>query len=339
MSIKALSIFDRQVARKPDFYPQAKEFMKAIQDSHWTHRLFTFTSDVQDFFVSFDDTRRSIITRSLSAISQVELPVKSFWAYSGQNLPHPSIIDMGYTFAANEVIHSEAYSQLLERLGLYEKFEEILKEPIISGRINYLTRYVQKFSDDERKQFLYSIILFTIFIENLSLFSQFYIINWFGKFENVLKDTVSQVTYTAREEEIHFRGGVYLINQIIKEFPELFDDELKNRVFEECDLTVKYESNIVEWILDGFKSEGLDEGELCSLSKDSLVEFIKDRLNKALVLIGLPPRYEVNKDLLSQTEWFKRMTLGGLQNDFFNSKPTEYAKSNQSFSEDELFND
>ena len=37
-------------------------------------------------------------------------------------------------------------------------------------------------------------------VENVSLFSQFYTINYFNRFKNVLKDTAQQVAYTSKED-------------------------------------------------------------------------------------------------------------------------------------------
>jgi hypothetical protein len=46
---------------------------------------------------------------------------------------------------------------------------------------------------------------------------------------------------------------------------------------------------------------------------------------------------DVDKDLLKSTVWFDEELLGNNQTDFFHSRPTDYSKSNQSFSEDDLF--
>ena len=71
--------------------------------------------------------KREIIIRTLSAIGQIEIAVKTFWAKLGDNLPHPSIRDMGYVMANIEVIHNKAYERLIDVLGLEHVFEENLK--------------------------------------------------------------------------------------------------------------------------------------------------------------------------------------------------------------------
>lgn len=195
-----MSIFDEQISRKPNKYPWADEFADTMHDGFWTVREFSFSSDVQDFKVSLSEKEREVIIKTLSAIGQIEIAVKKFWAKLGDNLPHPSISDLGYVLANTEVIHNRAYEKLLSILGLEEVFEENLKLDIIKGRVNYLQKYNHKYYKDYKKQYVYAIILFSLFIENVSLFSQFYIILWFGRYRNVLKDTTQQVNYTKNEE-------------------------------------------------------------------------------------------------------------------------------------------
>lgn len=193
-------IFEEQIARKPDRYNFTQKFISSMHDGFWTSKEFSFSSDVQDFKVKLTDQEREVIVRSLATIGQLEISVKKFWAKLGDNLPHPSIIDMGYVMANTEVIHGDAYERLLEVLGIEDAFDNILKLDIIKGRVNYLRKHLQKFHSDNRKQFIYSLILFTLFVENIALFSQFYTISWFGRFKNYLKDTNKQVEYTTREE-------------------------------------------------------------------------------------------------------------------------------------------
>ena len=72
--------------------------------------------------------------------------------------------------ANTEVIHNNAYERLLDILGLEEVFEENLKLEWIQGRVNYLRKYTHRFYKNSQKQYLYALILFTLFVENVSLF-------------------------------------------------------------------------------------------------------------------------------------------------------------------------
>jgi ribonucleoside-diphosphate reductase beta chain len=326
---KTYSIFEEQISRKPDRYPWVEKFIEAMHNGFWTDKEFNFKSDVQQFKVNLTDQEREIIVRTLSAIGQIEVAVKTFWAKLGENLPHPSLQDLGYVMANVEVIHNSAYERLLKVLDLEEIFEENLKLDFIQGRVKYLRKYTHRFYKDSRKQYLYAIILFTLFVENVSLFSQFYVINWFSRFKNVLKDTDQQVKYTRNEENIHALVGMKIINTIREEHPELFDEELEERIASEALEAFKAEKKINKWMVNGMSEE--------NLSSEILDELNKKRINDSLAEIGFKKVFEVDEALVSKTRWFYEELLGNNMTDFFHSRPTEYSKKNQSFDEDELF--
>ena len=228
-----------------------------------------------------------------------------------------------------EVIHNNAYERLLEILGLEEIFEQNLKLDFIQGRVNYLRKYTHKFYKNNKKQYVYALILFTLFVENVSLFSQFYIINWFSRYKNVLKDTDQQVKYTRNEENLHAMVGMKIINTIREEHPEFFDEELEQRIADEAEQAFKAESQIVDWMVNGINEKGL--------SAVILKEFIKKRINDSMKQIGFKEPFSVDKDILRDTIWFEEELLGNNATDFFYSRPVEYSKNSQTFSAEDLF--
>jgi ribonucleoside-diphosphate reductase beta chain len=322
-------IFEEQISRKPDHYTWTQTFIEAMHNGHWTDKEFSFSSDVQDFKVSLTEQEREIIIRALATIGQLEISVKKFWAKLGDNLPHPSINDMGYVMANIEVIHGDAYERLLECLGMDDAFDKILELDIIKGRVNYLRKHLRRFHADNKKQFVYSLILFTLFVENIALFSQFYTISWFGRYKNLLKDTNKQVEYTSKEENLHAMIGMKLINVIRKEHPEIFDKELEEKILSESLEAVKYEMQIIEWIVNGYTSD--------KLNSNILKEFIKNRMNDSLKNIGYDSIFEVDQEVLSKTKWFEEQVLANNASDFFHARDTNYSKKSQSFSEEDLF--
>jgi ribonucleoside-diphosphate reductase beta chain len=323
------SIFEEQISRKPNRYPWVDQFIEAMHNGFWTDKEFNFKTDVQQFKVILTDQERDIIVRTLSAISQIEVAVKTFWAKLGENLPHPSLQDLGYVMANVEVIHNNAYERLLKILDLEDVFEENLKLDFIQGRVKYLRKYTHRFYKDSKKQYLYALILFTLFVENVSLFSQFYVINWFSRNKNVLKDTDQQVKYTRNEENIHALVGMTIINTIRDEYPELFDDELEAKIAHEAEEAFKAESKIIDWMVNGYAEQGLNTV--------LLKEFIKNRINESMKQIGFKPIFDIDTELLKDALWFEEELHGNNMTDFFHSRPTEYSKKNQSFSEEDLF--
>lgn len=322
-------LFEEQVSRKPNLYPWTQDFIDAIWHSFWTPGEFNFRSDYAQFHTELTDEQRAVIVRTLSAIGQIEIAVKRFWSDLGRHLPHPGLTDLGMVMANSEVTHNIAYEKLLDVLGLQDIFEENLKEDVVAARVKYLRKYLDKAYADDRKQYVYAIILFTLFVENVSLFSQFLIVLHMNRYHNVLKDTANQVAYTRHEENLHAQVGIKIINTLREEYPELFDDELEARVLEEATDAAIAEFAVIDWIMGDYREE--------TLTPEILKAYIANRINGSLDEIGFEAALPVNGDLLKHTRWMNEETLGGSITDFFHAKPVEYAKSNQVFSAEELF--
>src|SRR5690554_1033138 len=134
-----MSIFNKRINYKPFEYPEILEFTNAINRSFWVHSEVDFTADIQDFHSHVSVNDQEIIKRSLLAIAQIEVNVKSFWGNLYQHLPKPEFNGLGSTFAECEFRHSEAYSRLLEVLGYNNEFQRLLETPVIRKRIAYLS--------------------------------------------------------------------------------------------------------------------------------------------------------------------------------------------------------
>jgi ribonucleoside-diphosphate reductase beta chain len=235
-------------------------------------------------------------------------------------MPHPSIRDLGYAMANSEVIHNMAYEKLLDVLHLTHVFEENMNEAVIKGRVDYLRKYLNKvYKNDNKKQYIYSIILFTLFVENVSLFSQFYIIMHFNRNRAVLKDCAQQVQYTRNEEMLHAQVGIKLINTLREEYPELFDAELEARIAAECIDSLKAESKVIDWIMTDYNIPGLNA--------EILKSFIAKRMKDSIDQIGFDSsKIYYNPQHIEQTYWFDEELLGANMTDFFQKRPVEYAK-------------
>lgn len=323
-------LFKEQISRKPDRYPWTKDAMKAMWHNPWSADKFTFHSDVNDFKILMNEQEREMTTRCLSAIAQIEVAVKTFWSKLGENMPHPSIADLGAVMAGIEVIHNVAYERLLEELDLTDIFQENLKLDIIEKRVKYLRKHTHRYYKDSKKQYIYALALFTLYVENTSLFSQFYTICYFNRYKNWLKDTTQQVTYTSKEEAVHALCGMRLINDARKEYPELFDDDLIEKIRSEAVESYRAEEAIIDWQLVGFEDE--------HISPAIVKNFVKNRLNESLQMINIEPVFDdIDQDLLKKSMWFDEDILGEMKTDFFHSRDVNYAKNNRSFDEDELY--
>lgn len=322
-----MSVFTKRNAFKPFEYPEVVAYKEAINHSYWLVSEWTFMSDMDDFHVRLTPIERAAVKNALLAISQVEVAVKKFWGRLGDHLPKPEFDQVGTTFAESEVRHSDSYSHLLEVLGLNADFNTLLTVPAIAGRIAYLEEAVKPGKTNE--DFVNSLALFSLFVENVSLFGQFAVVKSINKHRNLLKDIDNVIQATQKEESLHALFGIYLVNLIRKERPEWFGSVFYGRVEKACLKAYKYESAIIDWIYQA--------GELPYLPAADLKEFLKARFNESLMMIGGQPIFETDATKLEATRWFNEEMLTEAKTDFFHKRPVQYAKFTKSISAGDLF--
>lgn len=322
-------IFKKRVNLKPYEYPELLEYSDAIRHSYWLHTEFNFTSDIQDFKVGISASERTAIKRTMLAISQIEVAVKTFWGNLYGKLPKPEIGSVGATFAESEVRHHDAYSHLLEILGLNEEFEKLNQYSVINDRVEYLDAALKHVRSDNNREYAEAILLFSLFIEHVSLFSQFLIIMAFNKYRSQLKGISNVVEATSKEEQIHGNFGIAIINIIKQENPTWFDAKHAEMVQRLCHKAYESEKKIIDWIFA--------EGELEFLPKAVVDNFIKDRFNRSLSSIDIEPVFEIDEALLLQSEWFDDEIIGTKHGDFFVKRSINYNKRSKSITSDDLF--
>jgi len=327
--IRKTNIFEKRINLKPYEYPELNDYVDAIRHSYWIHTEFNFTSDIQDYKTALNEAERNALKNAMLAISQIEVAVKTFWGDIYQKMPKPEIGSVGATFAESEVRHQDAYSHLLEILGLNAEFKNLKKKPVIMKRVQYLETALKNSKSEDNKEYAESILLFSLFIEHVSLFSQFLIIMAFNKHKNLFKGISNVVEATSKEEQIHGDFGIDVIKIIKKENPDWFDDNYNEMIQDICYEAYASESKIVDWIFE--------KGELDFLPKNVINEFIKNRFNNSLESIGISKIFDIDEQLLEQTEWFDDEIIGTKHGDFFVKRSINYSKRTKSITSDDLF--
>jgi ribonucleoside-diphosphate reductase beta chain len=196
-------------------------------------------------------------------------------------------------------------------------------------RVQYLETALKNSKSDDNKEYAEAILLFSLFIEHVSLFSQFLIIMAFNKHKNMLKGISNVVEATSKEEQIHGDFGIDLIKILQKENPEWFTPEYQEKIQNLCKQAFEAEQGVVDWIFEN--------GELDFLPKSVINEFLKNRFNNSLESIGIDKVFEIDQNLVSQTEWFDDEIIGTKHGDFFVKRSINYSKRTQSITSDDLF--
>lgn len=323
------SLFEKRLHLKPYEYPHLVEYVDAVRHSYWVHTEFNFTGDIQHFHVNVTPAERTAIKNTMLAIAQIEVAVKTFWGDLYKKMPKPEVGAVGATFAESEVRHMDAYSHLLEILGLNKEFKNIKKIPALNKRVEYLEEILSKSKEESNQKYTQAILLFSLFIEHVSLFSQFLIMMSFNKHKNLFKGISNAVEATSKEENVHGMFGIELVNIIRKENPDWFDDEMSAQIKEMCLKVYAAEEEVIDWIYT--------DGELEFLPKASVMEFIKNRMNKSLQATGFQKIFEVDEKTLENTDWFDTEVIATKHVDFFDKRSINYNKRSASVTSNDLF--
>ena len=312
-----MSIFDKRTNYKPFEYHEPIVFTEAMNKTFWVHSEVDFTADIQDYKVNLTDIERTIFTRSILSIAQTEVVVKPFWSDLYKHFPKPEINGMGVTFAESEFRHSEAYSRILEVNGLEKEFELALQSKPFRDYNYFVTSYMASEDIASKSTF------FSLIIENGSLFSKFSNVLAFTRFKGIMKNTSNIIAWTSSDEDIHANGGIWIINQLRKEgYLKITQQEVK----EMCNEYIQVESNLLDWIYE--------YGELDWFSKDDMLNFIKVRIDEALIKAGFDKVFNTKSPKM---EWFNEEIYSQALDDFFAKRPVDYTKHDKSITANDLF--
>ncbi len=324
-----MGIFDKRISYKPFEYPEVLQFTEAINKAFWVHSEVDFTADIQDFHSQLEPHEKNAVKNALLAIAQIEVAVKTFWGNLYNHLPKPELNGLGATFAECEFRHSEAYSRLLEVLGYNEEFLALVEKPAMKKRIEFLSNVLKHANSSTPKEYVSALLLFSILIENVSLFSQFGIILSFTRFKGYMKNVSNIIAWTSVDEQIHANAGIYLINKIREEQPELLTDSDLEDIYNLVDQSIDLEGEILDWIFE--------LGELAVFSKEDLLNFMKYRVDDSLVKIGMSARYNVTSEQYQPMKWFEEEVFANSLDDFFAKRPVDYTKFDKSITANDLF--
>ena len=127
---------------------------------------------------------------------------------------------------------------------------------------------------------------------------------------------------------ISYRPSYYLAHafHFIKEEPQIWNDKLKNEIYEACKTIVHHE--------DAFIDLAFQMGPMQGLTAEEVKQYLRFIGNRRLEQLGLNPIYDVKKNPLT---WLDTMLNGVEHMNFFEGRATEYSKASTKGTWGEVF--
>ena len=192
-----------------------------------------------------------------------------------------------------EAVHIQFYLNLLdtyipdeaERRAAFDAVDNI---PSISHKADFMFRWIEALGDatqivtkDQRRTFLLNLICFAACVEGLFFYGAFAYV-YFLRSRGLLNGLASGTNWVFRDESMHMTFAFDVIDVVRREEPELFDDDLKDRIVAMMSEAVDCEYQ--------FAVDMLGAG-VSGLSLADMRSYLESVADRRLVQLGMPVHY------------------------------------------------
>ena len=299
---------------KPFNYPWAYDAWLKHEQSHWLHTEVPMLDDVKDWKKKLSTEEKQFLTHIFRFFTQGDIDVaggyvKNYLPY----FPQPEVRMMLLGFAAREALHIAAYSHLIETLGLPDStYNQFLEYAEMKEKHEYVLDISGQNTTKENTAT--HIAVFSAFTEGMQLFSSFIMLLNFPR-HGKMKGMGQIVTWSIVDETQHAENMIKLFRTFIEENREIWNDELKERIYSIAEKMVELE--------DKFIDLAFSMGAMEDLSSDDVKKYIRYIADRRLISLGMKGIFKVKRNPLP---WVEEMINAPTHTNFFENRATDYAK-------------
>ena len=305
---------DERTYFKPFNYAWAYDAWLKHEQSHWLHTEVPMLEDVKDWKKKLSKEEKQFLTHIFRFFTQGDIDVAG--GYVNNYLPYfpqPEIRMMLLGFAAREALHIAAYSHLIETLGLPDTtYNEFMAYAEMKEKHDYVMDISAKNTTKENTAT--HIAVFSAFTEGMQLFSSFIMLLNFPR-HGKMKGMGQIVTWSIVDETQHTENMVKLFRTYIEENREIWNDELKGKLYTIAERMVELE--------DKFIDLAFAMGSMEDLSAEDVKKYIRYIADRRLISLGLKGQFKVKRNPLP---WVEEMINAPTHTNFFENRATDYAK-------------
>jgi len=313
---------DGLLQASPLKHPWAREIFKNMQKNNWVAEEISFQKDKEQWEKDeLTEQEKITFLRALAFASNLDgLLVNSLSEVIKPHITSPEVVLAIARQIYEECLHVDSYSCMIEAVGLspeevyglyrkdkhlFYKNKRVLESMYKIKRDNYTTE-----SNADAQDFIEACTINLIF-EGIFFFSAFLVFYNFGR-HNKMPGSREMIQFINRDEDLHVRLFVNIINTIRQENPELWTDELQQRLRQNIIDAIEME---IEW---GISCIG--EGIL-GITPVLLTEYIQFIGDLRLEAIGLGKQFNVENPF----PWLDEFTQSNMiETNFFEGTVREY---------------
>jgi ribonucleoside-diphosphate reductase beta chain len=306
-------------------HPWADKIFKAMLKNTWVPQEVPLGKDVEMWNSTngvLTEQERRVYTRSLAFVSNLDgLQTNNLVTNVIRHITSPEVTMAIARQAYEEVLHVHSYATMVEALnfdpeeiyGLYRKDQELYeKNKTVLQSVAKIADPSFKTGTFEADQDFLEACCANIILEGIyfySAFLTFYVL----KRNNKMPGSGEMIQFINRDEDMHMNLFINIVSQIKKEQPELWNEELKQRIIKNVKDAVECEHSwAVSCIGDG----------ILGLNPNNLREYLQFVGNMRLQAMGLPKIWNAQNPF----PWVDEMTQGNMiEVNFFEGTVREYS--------------
>jgi len=308
------NLTDTRDSFKPFSYPWAYDAWLKHEQSHWLHTEVPMLEDEKDWKKKLNENEKKFLTHIFRFFTQGDIDVAG--GYVNNYLPYfpqPEVRMMLLGFAAREALHIAAYSHLIETLGLPDTtYNEFLEYAAMKEKHDYIVNISGQNTTKENTAT--HIATFSAFTEGMQLFSSFIMLLNFPR-HGKMKGMGQIVTWSIVDETQHTENMIKLFRTYINENNEIWNDDLKGRLYTVAENMVKLE--------DKFIDLAFNMGPMENLTSEDVKKYIRYICDRRLISLGLKGIFKIKRNPLP---WVEEMINAPTHTNFFENRSTDYAK-------------
>ena len=289
---------------KPLLYPQAEDYRKQSENSHWIVEEVEMTKDVEDYKKASSE-EKDFIKNILSIFTQSDFNVANNYLPLLNQVKNNEARGMISSFMTREYTHQEGYAYLNESLGFPDSYyTDFLKHKETLAKDLFM-------SEKGTSNFGLSLAK-GILLEGISLFGSFIMLKNFerhGKYLGMCKIN----EWSLRDETLHVEGNAWLFRTWANENSNQINDTFKKAIYSITREIVRLEKDFIDFAFGSYSPKDLDREDV-----KAYIEYIADR---RLLQLGLKPNFS-RKD--NPLVWFDDINNGSSHQNFFEGKSADY---------------
>jgi ribonucleoside-diphosphate reductase beta chain len=248
---------------RPMKYPDFYEMVGLAEKNTWTVEEVDFSTDLVDLRTKVTTAEKHMIQRLVAFFATGDSIVSNNLVlnlYTHLNSPEARLYLSRQLW--EEALHVKFYLTLLdnyipepsERNAAFAAVDNI---PSIQKKAEFATKWIDSINDlhriestEDKKRFLLCLICFAACIEGMFFFAAFAYV-YFLRSKGLLHGLATGTNWVFRDESAHMAFAFAAIDVIRVQSPELFDEDLNNRIIELIEDAIDTEVQFAEDLLSG----------------------------------------------------------------------------------------